>query len=71
MSLAEAFDYVSHPRRWTIFAGYARYEVPVTRTKGLLDRLTVEQRQKLHAYKGPEASGDQSLPKRAKNQKGR
>jgi hypothetical protein len=67
MSLAEALDYVSHPRRWTIFS----YIVPwqprqPTRpaTRGLLDRLTSEQKEKLFAYKGPEASGDQSLPKR-------
>jgi hypothetical protein len=33
-------------------------------TKGLLDRLTPEQRAKLFAFKGHEASGDQSLPKR-------
>jgi hypothetical protein len=68
MSFAEALDYFSHPRRWTIFGGY---EVPAKRTKGLLDRLTPEQREKLLAYRGPEASGDQSLPKRKQNTKGR
>lgn len=35
------------------------------RTKGLLERLTPEQRAQLFAFRGHEASGDQTLPKRA------
>jgi hypothetical protein len=63
MSLAEAIDYVSHPHRWNIF-GRVEVRSSVRRTKGLLDRLTPEQRAKLFAFKGHEASGDQSLPKK-------
>ncbi len=63
MSLTEALDLVSHPRRWT--ALFVRTPVrPVRRTKGLLGRLSPEQKAKLFAYQGAEASGDQSLPKR-------
>jgi hypothetical protein len=63
MSLAEAIEYVSHPGRWTIFS-YFETRKPRRRTKGLLDRLTPEQRDRLFAHRGAEASGDQSLPKR-------
>jgi hypothetical protein len=64
MSLTEALDLVSHPRRWIFFGRVA--PARPRRTKGLLARLSPEQKAKLFAYRGPEASGDQSLPKRAR-----
>lgn len=61
MSLTEALDLVSHPRRWSLFV---RAPEPARRRKrGVLDRLTAEQKARILAYRGPEASGDQSLPK--------
>ena len=65
MSLAEAIDYVAHPHRWNIFARVSVRTHSRRRTRGLLERLTPDQRARLFAFKGHEASGDQSLPKRA------
>lgn len=64
MSLADAIDYVSHPTRWSLFGRVETKSVRRPRTRGLLDRLTDEQLAQLRAFKGHEASGDQSLPKR-------
>jgi hypothetical protein len=60
MSLTDALDLVSHPRRWSLFL---RVPAPTPTRSGVLNRLTAEQKAKLFAFRGPEASGDQSLPK--------
>jgi hypothetical protein len=65
MSLTDALDLVSHPSRWTVFSRPAEVATPV-RTKGLLARLSQDQKAALFRYQGLEASGDQSLPKRAR-----
>jgi hypothetical protein len=61
VSLTDALDIVSHPRRWTL-SNLLRACAPSSR-KSLLERLSAEQRGRLFAVRGPEASGDQSLPK--------
>lgn len=58
MSFSEAIELVSHPRRW-----FLRSPAKPRRKAGLLARLSDEKRKRVLKYKGPEASGDQSLPK--------
>jgi hypothetical protein len=63
MTLSACLELVSHPGRWF---GRRSVETKPRRKAGLLARLSDEQRKKVLGYKGPEASGDQSLPKLAR-----